>query len=109
LKNGHAKSKKRENENMVVVHITEAELARDLHAFIQQVRGGAEVVIEEEHHPVAVIKPAPVARRTLSELIRLAGERENTRGYAITLDDDFASDVDAVVEARKPWNPPAWD
>jgi antitoxin (DNA-binding transcriptional repressor) of toxin-antitoxin stability system len=94
---------------MAVLHITEAELARDLHAFLQQVRGGAEVVIEDEHHPVAVIKPAPVARRTLSELIRLAEDREKTRGYAITLDDDFAEAVEEIVANRKPWNPPAWD
>jgi antitoxin (DNA-binding transcriptional repressor) of toxin-antitoxin stability system len=94
---------------MAVLHITEAELARDLHAFLEKVRAGAEIVVEGEHTPVAVIRPAPAAERTLSEMIRLAEERERVRGYKVTLDEDYAADVEAVVVARRPWNPPTWD
>ena len=43
-------------EYMAVLHITEAELARDVHAVLEKVREGAEVVIEQDHRPVAVIK-----------------------------------------------------
>ena len=35
--------------------MTEAELARDLHAVLERVRQGVEVVIEQDHRPVAVI------------------------------------------------------
>ena len=40
----------------MTVHMTEAELARDLHRVLEKVRQGVEVVIEEDHRPVAVIK-----------------------------------------------------
>jgi antitoxin (DNA-binding transcriptional repressor) of toxin-antitoxin stability system len=96
-------------EDMAQVHMTEAELARDLHAVLEKVRGGAEVVIEEDHGPVAVIKPSQPVRRTLSDLIRLAEQREKERGYAVTLDPDFAADVEEIVRNRKPWTPRSWD
>jgi antitoxin (DNA-binding transcriptional repressor) of toxin-antitoxin stability system len=43
-------------EDMAQVHISEAELARDLHAVLEQVRQGAEVIVERDSKPVAVIK-----------------------------------------------------
>ena len=43
-------------EDMAQVHMTEAELARDLHAVLEQVQKGAEVVVEHDSQPVAVIK-----------------------------------------------------
>lgn len=95
---------------MAVLHITEAELARDVHAVLEKVRQGTEVVIEEEHRPVAVLRRAAERPgRTLSEAVALAKQREEERGFAITLDPDFAEAVEDVVRARKPWNPPAWD
>ena len=59
-------------EVMAQVHMTEAEAARDFHAVMARVREGAEVVIDEGHRPVAVIRtPAdPVihgARQCLPE------------------------------------------
>ena len=96
-------------EDMAILHITEAELARDLHAVLEQVQKGVEVVIEQDHRPVAVIKPPQPIRRTLSDLIRLAEQREKERGYAVTLDPDYAADVEEIVRARKPWTPRPWD
>ena len=94
---------------MAELHITEAELARDLHAVIEKVRQGVEVVIERDSRPVVVLKPAEPPRRSLSELIQLAKQREEERGYAVTLDEDFAADVRDIVRARKPWTPRSWD
>lgn len=95
--------------NMPQVHMTETELARDVHGALEKVRSGVEIVIEEDHRPVAVIKPPQPVRRTLSDLIRLAEQREKERGYAITLDPDYAADVEEIVRNRQPWNPPSWD
>lgn len=96
-------------ENMAQVHMTEAELARDLHAVLEKVRQGVEIVVDRNDQPVAVIKPAQPVRRTLSDLIRLAEKRESERGYAVTLDPDYADDVEEIVRARKPWTPRPWD
>jgi antitoxin (DNA-binding transcriptional repressor) of toxin-antitoxin stability system len=38
-------------------HITEAELARDLHDILAKVQQGVEVVVEQDHRPVAVLGP----------------------------------------------------
>jgi antitoxin (DNA-binding transcriptional repressor) of toxin-antitoxin stability system len=96
-------------ENMAQVHMTEAELARDLHGVLERIRQGMEVVIEEDHRPVAVIKLPQGPGRMLSECIALAEQREKERGYAVTLDPDFAADVEEIVRNRQPWNPPSWE
>jgi hypothetical protein len=95
---------------MPVVHITEAELARDVHAVLEQVRGGTDVVIEHEHRAVAVIKTPQGAARPLDECIALAKAYEARLGYSPVPDQDFAKDVQAAVDAhREPLDPPAWD
>src|SRR5438445_58296 len=96
-------------EDMAQLHLTEAELARDLHNALEKVRQGVEIVVDRNDQPVAVIKPPQPIRHTLSELIRLAEQREKERGYAITLDEDFAADVEEILRARKPWTPRSWD
>lgn len=96
-------------EAMAQVHISEAELARDLQAVLEKVRDGVEVIIEREHRPVARITPVRGPGRTLSEAITIAKQREKERGYAVTLDPDFAADVEEIVRNRQPWNPPSWD
>ena len=45
-------------EAVVQVHMTEAEAARDFHAVLERVREGVEVVIEEGHRRIALIKAA---------------------------------------------------
>jgi antitoxin (DNA-binding transcriptional repressor) of toxin-antitoxin stability system len=97
------------HRSMAALHISEADLARDLHAVLEQVRQGCEVVIERDQQPVALLRPPERRHRTLSESIEIARRREEQRGYAVTLDADFAADVGEVVRQRKPWNPPEWD
>lgn len=88
----------------------EAELARDVHAALEKVRTGAEVVIEEDHRPVAVIKSPEEPGRSIDECIALAKAYESELGFAPVPDADFAKDVQSAIDAhREPLNPPAWD
>ena len=94
----------------MTVRITEAELARDVHAILAQVRDGVEVIVEQDHHPVAVIKTPQGPGRKISECIALAKAYEEKLGYAPVPDPDFAKDVQADIDAnRVPLNPPSWD
>jgi prevent-host-death family protein len=89
-----------------VIHISEAEAARDFGKLLERVRAGAEVVIESGSLPVAVVRPAEPQVRLLSESLRLAKEHASEA----TVDADFARDVEAAIEShREPLNPPTWD
>ena len=96
-------------ESMDPLHISEADAVRDLAAILKRVQAGAEVVIERDAQPVAVIRAAAPVRRTISECIALAEAHEEESGQAPVLDADFATDVEQIVGNRKPWNPPTWD
>jgi antitoxin (DNA-binding transcriptional repressor) of toxin-antitoxin stability system len=92
---------------MAVIHISEADAARDFGALMARVRAGEEVMIGPEAAPVAVLRPAdgPYVRK-LSESLR----RLKERGSAVTLDGDFERDLKAVIESHpEPLNPPEWD
>jgi antitoxin (DNA-binding transcriptional repressor) of toxin-antitoxin stability system len=87
------------------LHISEADAVRDLAAVLQRVQAGAEIVIERDAQPVAVIRAAAPPRRTISECIALM-PAESTA----TIDSDFAKDVEAAIAAhREPPEPPARD
>ncbi len=95
------------NQSMTkhVIHISDAEAASDFAALLAHVRAGAEVVIEHDARPVAVLHAAEPVRRTISECIALL-----PKDSTATIDPDFAKDVEAAVERhREPLNPPAWD
>jgi hypothetical protein len=47
---------------MAMVRITEAELARDLHAVLEKVRQGVEIVVERNHRLVSGYQNATNAR-----------------------------------------------
>lgn len=90
----------------MTVHMTEAELARDLHSVLDKVRQGVEVVIERDSRPVAVLKAPLVRGRGISEVIAAL----DASGANAVIDEDFARDVDEGVRShREPWNPPSWD
>lgn len=38
------------------IHMSEAELARDIHSLVDLVRAGAEVVVERDSQPIAVLR-----------------------------------------------------
>jgi antitoxin (DNA-binding transcriptional repressor) of toxin-antitoxin stability system len=90
--------------NMAVIHISEAEAARDLHGLLARVRAGEEIVIEKEASPAVVLRVAERPLRRLSESLRLAKEH----GSTVTLDGGFARDLEAVVNSHpepleNPW------
>jgi hypothetical protein len=99
-------------ETMATVHMSEAEVARDLHAVLAKVQQGIEVVIEQDHRPIAVLKSSVPVRpgRKLGECIALAQAYEAKLGYAPIPDEDFAKDVQAGIDSRRDsLEPPAWD
>lgn len=92
-----------------MLYVNEADAGRDLAAILRSVEAGAEVVIERDAQPLAVIRAASPVRRTISECIALAEAHEKETGQAPVLDSDFAADVEEIVRNRKPWNPSSWD
>jgi antitoxin (DNA-binding transcriptional repressor) of toxin-antitoxin stability system len=91
---------------MTQFHMTEAQVTKDFAAVLEKLRQGAEVVVEQDHRPVAVIRPPERSGRPISEIIREAKQRNST----VTLDADFGKDMEAVIAShQQPWNPPSWD
>jgi len=89
-----------------VIRISESEAtATDLAALLASVRGGAEIIIEKDKRPVAVLHLPELLRRTISECIALLPADSTA-----TVDADFSKDVEAAVAShREPLSPPAWD
>ena len=93
-----------------VVHISEAEAANNFGALMERVRAGAEVIIERDAKPLAVVRPAEVVRgRPISECIALAEAHAKELGYEPTLDPDFAADLEEIINSRKSRNTPTWE
>ncbi len=91
---------------MAVLHMSEADVVKDIAAVLAKVRQGSEIVIEQGNRPVAVIKPSRPAGRMISEVIADL----KARGSEATMDDDFARDIEEGIKAhRQPWNPPSWE
>ena len=96
-------------EEMAQLHMTEAELARDLHAVLEKVRQGVEVVVELDRQPVAVLRASDPPRRRVSEVLALM-----PKDSTATMDDDFARDIQAAIDSHREPDPegtppPAWD
>ncbi len=97
-------------EVMATLRITEAELTRDIHTVLAKVKEGVEVIVEQDHRPVAVIKTPHRPGRKISECVAMARAHEKELGYAPVPDPDFAQDVQTAIDAHcEPLNPPAWD
>ena len=79
-----------------VLHISEADLARDVRSIMQRVQTGAEVVVERNAQPVAVIRTPEPVHRKISECIALLPADSTA-----TIDPDFAKDVDAAIAAHR--------
>jgi prevent-host-death family protein len=90
---------------MEPLHISEADLAKNIGAILQRVQTGGEVIVERNAQPVAVIRPAEPVRRKISECIAMLPPDSMA-----TIDPDFAKDVEAAIEShREPLEPPSWD
>ena len=65
-------------QDMSTVRIAETELPRDVHAVMEKVQQGIEVIVEQDHRPVAVIRASQPAGRKISEVIAaLEASRDN--------------------------------
>jgi antitoxin (DNA-binding transcriptional repressor) of toxin-antitoxin stability system len=97
--------------DMAVIHISEADAARDFPGLMARVRAGAEIVIESDARAVAVVRPAgdEFRPRLLSESIALAKKHAEELGYEPRMDPEFVADLEEIIRSRKPWNPPAWE
>jgi antitoxin (DNA-binding transcriptional repressor) of toxin-antitoxin stability system len=90
--------------DMATIRISETEAARDFAGLLARVRAGAEVVIESDARPIAVLHTPVPPRRSIEECIALLPQNSPA-----TIDEDFARDVQAAVAAhRESLNPPAW-
>ncbi len=92
-----------------VIHLSEAEAARDFAGVIARARAGAEIVIEGR--PVIVIaqKDESEPSRSLAESIALAEAHAKELGYEPTLDPDFAADLEEIIKSRKPREISSWE
>ena len=90
---------------MAQVHMSEAEVARNFAAALEKVRQGAEVVVEQDHRPVAIITPIKGPGRPIDECIAIA----KSRGSGATLDADFAKDLEEIIAQRQTLDTSAWD
>ena len=82
---------------VMTVHMTESELARDVHAVLEKVRQGIEVVIEQDNRPVAVLKAPQVKGRKISEVIAAL----EASGASAVVDEDFGRDVEEGIKAHR--------
>jgi antitoxin (DNA-binding transcriptional repressor) of toxin-antitoxin stability system len=90
---------------MAELRMTDVEVARNFAAVLEKVKQGAEVVVEHNHQPVAVLRPAVPPRRKISEVLALM-----PKDSTAVMDADFARDIEAAIEShREPLEPPAWD
>lgn len=94
---------------MATIHISAAEAARDFAGLLARVRAGAEVIIEDGPHAVAVLHAPTPPRRSISESIALAEARSKALGYKPVMDADFAADLEEIIRNRKPRDFSRWD
>ena len=96
---------------METIRISEAEAAADFAGLMARVREGAEVVIESDAQPVAVLRPAAVELkpRMLSESDAQARRQALELGHQPRMGSDFASDLEAIIDSRAHWNLPEWE
>ena len=91
---------------MATVRMTDSDVRNNFAAVLQKIREGIEVVVEQNHRPVALIRSPLPQGRLLSECIALA----EARGTTAVPDEGFIKDVaEEIAERSKPWIPPTWE
>jgi antitoxin (DNA-binding transcriptional repressor) of toxin-antitoxin stability system len=92
-----------------LIRVSDAEAVGNFGWLLDEVRSGAEVVIEHNDRPLAVLRAVEPAPRTISGCIALAEAHAKELGYEPTLDPDFAADLADIIDNRQPWEPLAWE
>lgn len=83
----------------------QTDVVKDFDAVITQVRRGAEIVVEANDQPVAVIRAPERPGRPLDECIAIARARQPGG----MLDEDYLRDLESRIADRKPLDATAWD
>jgi hypothetical protein len=79
-------------EAMATVHISEAELARDVRGALAKVQQGLEIVIEREYRTIAVLRARCSRGRPILEILREVRRRWGLAGLLrLGAPDDFAA------------------
>jgi len=95
---------------MATIHISETDAARDFTGVMSKLRAGEEIVIESSEHPAALLKLiVPFKGRPASEVLASLRARSKERGYSLSMDDAFVSDMEEIIRNRKPAERSAWD
>ena len=90
--------------------MTEAEAAEDFRSLMSRVAEGAEVVIERNAKPLAVVRPAETATgRKISECIAFLEASAAGEGSVPAMDPEFAADLEEIISNRKPRDTSAWE
>ena len=77
---------------------------------LEKVRQGAEVIVEQGDRTVAIIKPVKGPGRPIEECIAWAKAHET--GATLDddfADDDFAKDLEEIINSRQPLDTSVWD
>jgi antitoxin (DNA-binding transcriptional repressor) of toxin-antitoxin stability system len=84
---------------MAVVHISEADLARDVHGVLDRVESGAEVIVERNAKPIAILRAAEPSRRKLSEIAAALAKDPGTDGHE---QDEYSRIREGIVASGLP-------
>jgi antitoxin (DNA-binding transcriptional repressor) of toxin-antitoxin stability system len=87
---------------MAIIYTSEVEATRDFASLMAHVRAGAEVIIEDGHAPVAVLRAANPLNRSISESIARAEAYTRALGHKPIMDAAFAADLEEILANRKP-------
>lgn len=86
--------------------MSEAEVTRNFAAVLERLAQGDEVIVEQDHRPVAVIKQACGPGRKLSECLAIA----EAHGSTVTLDEGFGNDLEEIIRRHpEPLDGSRWD
>jgi hypothetical protein len=87
---------------VATLRVTEAELARDLCAVLEQVQQGSSVIIEQaDHVPVAVNRSPHRSGRPIVDILCEARQRNS----AVTLEEEFGKDLEEITaQHQQPLN-----
>jgi hypothetical protein len=84
-------------DSMKQVRMTEAEVTNSFGAVLEKLQQGAEIVVEQDHRPVAIIRPPRRSGRPISACIASA----KPSGSKVTLDGGFAADEEEGIRSRQ--------
>lgn len=87
-----------------ILRLSATEAARDFSRLLDRIEAGAEAIIERHSRPVAVMTPAEIAPRRISECLALRLARPSA-----VLDSRFGADLEDIIRGHPVGEPPSWE